>query len=32
MSGMWNRRTLGIAVVAAVTAVGLAANPPNGAA
>jgi hypothetical protein len=30
MSGIWNRRTLGIALVAAVTAVGLVAKPPNG--
>jgi hypothetical protein len=32
MSGMWNRRTLGVALVVAVTAVGLVAKAPNGAA
>jgi hypothetical protein len=30
MSGMWNRRTLGVAVVVAVAAVALVAKPPNG--
>ena len=32
MSGTWNRRTLGVALMAVVTVIGLLANPPVGAA